>query len=176
MALPERQTWFGGVAEDPDLVFADRPEAQELKLLLEAWSSWPRAGRLPARARFDPADFPKLLPWICLIEFDGHRNRYRAYDGLFRYLGSAHVEQFRAQGLTGTYVSAMPDPFPERWFRAYDRLIERAAPMSVRGKPYLVGKSYLRFEMLFLPLCRNAPEDQDAVAFNLSCVRVEPAQ
>ena len=164
----------GGLSEDPTLTIVAEPAARVLRELLEAWRSWPKEGRLPRRAAFDPVDFPRLLPWMLLYEFDRHPNRYRDYDMLFRYVGTALGDTLRSGGLTGTYLSALPDPFPERWFPSNDRLRETATPLVVRGKPYLVDKTYLQFEMLYLPLARNAPADSGEVGFNLCCMHQEP--
>ena len=161
--------------DDPTLEIGDQPRAPLLQEFLAAWSAWPKTGPLPRRAAFDPIDFPRLLHWIGLQEFTGHPNRYRAYDALYRYVGSSRAELFRAANMTGTYVSAMQDPFPERWFSVYDQLIERRTPLVVRGRPYLVAKAFMRFEMLVLPLCRNDDAAGETVAFNLSCVQVEAA-
>ena len=165
-----------GLSEDPSLTIVAEPAARELKGLLAAWRSWPKDGRLPRRALFDPVDFPRLLPWMLLYEFDQHPNRYRDYDMLFRYIGSALADTLQSRGLTGSYISDLPDPFPERWFPTFDRLRETAAPMAVRGKPYLVDKTYLKFEMLYLPLARNEPADADEVGFNLLCMHQEPVR
>ena len=170
----------GGVAsvahelmEDPSLEIADARSGGPLHELLDAWLAWPKQGRLPPRAAFDPVDFPRLLPWIGLIEFDGHPNRHRRYDALYRYVGSTRAELFKTTRMTGRYVSSLLDP--ERWFGVYDALIARRAPLVVRGRPYRVGKAFLRFEMLMLPLCRNDDVEGRDIAFNLSYVQVEPA-
>jgi hypothetical protein len=164
-----------GLLEDPTLEIGEASTSAVLRELKAAWSAWPKRSGLPPRSAFDPIDFPQLLPWIGLVEFNGHSNRHRPYDALYRYVGSSRAELFRAAGLTGTYVSAMADPFPERWFTVYDRLMARRGPVVVRGKPYLVDKAFMRFEMLLLPLCRNEDTEGTEVAFNLSCVQVEPA-
>ena len=79
-----------------------------------------------------------------LLEFDRHPNRYRDYDARYRYIGSFYAEMFQNAGLTGTYMSDLPDPFPERWFPTFDVLRERAAPLVVHGKPYLVDKAHVQ--------------------------------
>lgn len=162
------------LAEDPRLEIGDAPRSGPLTELLAAWSAWPKQGRLPPRSAFDPVHFPRLLPWIGLIEFDRHANRYRRYDALYRYVGSTRAELFNTTRMTGRYVSSMADPVPERWFGVYDALMARCAPMVVRGRPYLVGKAFLRFEMLMLPLCRNEDLEGQEIAFNLSYAQVEP--
>ena len=161
--------------EDPTLeVIGAGPISIVLREFEAAWSTWPKRGALPPRSTFDPVDFPRLLPWIGLQEFNGHPNRYRSYDTLYRYFGSSRAELFKAAGLTGTYVSAMQDPFPERWVRVYDRVIAQRGPVVVRGKPYLVGKAFKRFEMLLLPFCRNEDAEGREVGFSLSCVQEQP--
>jgi hypothetical protein len=157
----------GGLSEDPNLTIAEAPTAPALRELLSAWQSWPKAGRLPRRDAFDPVGFPRHLSWLLLFEHTDHANRYRDYDLLYRYVGSAFAETLQSEGLTGTYLSALPDPFPERWFPTFDRLRESAKPFAVHGKPYLVDKTYLRFELLYLPLARNEPAEADAVGYCL---------
>ena len=164
-----------GLMEDPALEIADAPSSGPLTELLAAWSAWPKQGRLPPRSAIDPVDFPRLLPWIGLVEFDRHPNRYRAYDALYRYVGTTRAELFNTTRMTGRYASSMADPIPERWFRAYDALIARRAPLVVRGRPYMVGKAFMRFDMLMLPLCRNDDIEGKEIAFNLSYVHAEPA-
>jgi hypothetical protein len=163
----------GGLSEDPTLSIADLPTAPELQEMLTAWNSWPKDGRLPRRDAFDPVDFPRLLPWMLLFEIEARPNRHRDYDLLLRYIGTALGDTLQTQGLTGTYISDLPDPFPGRWFPSFDRLRQDARPLVVRGKPYLVDKTYLQFELLYLPLARNAPADSNAVAFNLMCMHRE---
>ena len=160
-------------SEDPNLTIADEPAATALREMLAAWRRWPKEGRLPRRSAFDPVDFPRLLPWMLLFEYEPRPNRYREYDMLLRYIGSSFGDTLQSQGLTGTYISALPDPFPERWFPSFDRLRQDAKPIAVRGKPYLVDKTYLQFELLYLPLARNAPGDAGEVAFNLACMHRE---
>jgi hypothetical protein len=161
--------------EDPTLEIAEAASSAMLRQLEAAWGAWPKRGVLPPRSAFDPIDFPRHLPWLLLLEFEGHANPYRPYDGLYRYLGSSLSELFKARQLTGTYVSALSDPFPERWFGVYDRLIARRGPLVVRGRPYLVGRSFMRFELLLLPLCRNEDAEGREVGFSLSCVQERPA-
>jgi hypothetical protein len=155
------------LSEDPNLTIVAEPTAPELMELLAAWQGWPKAGRLPRRKEFDPVGFPRHLPWVLLFEYATHANRYRDYDLLYRYVGTAFAETLQSEGLTGTYLSTLPDPFPERWFPTFDRQRETAQPFAVHGKPYLVDKTYLRFELLYLPLARNEPGDPDAVGFCL---------
>jgi hypothetical protein len=165
-----------GSSEDPNLSIAAEPEAAELRALLAAWDGWPKSGPLPRRCAFDPVAFPRLLPWMLLFEFTPHANRHRDYDMLYRYVGTAFAETLDSEGLTGTFLSALPDPYPERWFPAFDRLRETAKPLAVRGKPYLVDKTYWKFELLYLPLARNEPADAYEVGFNLICMHREPVR
>lgn len=163
----------GDLSEDPNLAFADEPAARMLRELRATWYSWPRDGSIPRRNAFDPVEFPRLLPWMLLFEYEARPNRYRDYDLLYRYVGTSFADTLQSEGLTGTYLSALPDPFPDRWLPSFDRLRQDARPLAVRGKPYLVDKTYFRFELLYLPLARNTPGDADAVAFNLVCMHRE---
>ncbi|HVM83362.1 MAG TPA: hypothetical protein VMW18_05695 [Candidatus Binatia bacterium] len=164
---PSEGLAFEGRSEDPTLEIIDRPAAASLIELLAAWNAWPKVGRVPRRSAFDPVAFPRLLPWIGLVEFHARPNRYRDYDALYRYVGSARAEMFRTSGMTRSYMSELQQG-GERWFAVYDRLIADAGPLVVRGRPYLVGRDFMRFEMLMLPLGRDKPVEDDRVAYILS--------
>ena len=161
---------FEGRSEDPTLEIIDQPAAASLIELLAAWNAWPKVGRVPRRSAFDPVAFPRLLPWIGLVEFHQRPNRYRAYDALYRYVGSARAERFGTSGMTRNYMSELQES-GERWFAVYDRLIGDAAPLVMRGRPYLVGRDFMEFEMLMLPLGRDKPVEDDRVTYILSLVQ-----
>jgi len=151
----------------PELSFVAEPTERKLIDLLRRWQSWPTTDGLPGRDQFDPTDMPHLLPHLALVEYDSHENPYRPYDALFRYIGSRIGEDFRMSQHTRQYMSDFGSPIAERWFPVYDRLRSTRAPFAVQGIPVLLDKTYLRFEVLYLPLSRgNAtkPEQQQATA------------
>ncbi|HVI91409.1 MAG TPA: PAS domain-containing protein [Dongiaceae bacterium] len=148
--------------ESPSLMICAAPTEAKLRALLQHWQSWPKRNDLPGRDQFEPADMPHLLPHLCLLEFDRHANPYRDYDALFRYIGTRIGEDFNMSNSTRTHMSDFGATFSQRWFPVYDRVIESRRPLVVQGVPYLIDKTYLRFELLFLPLTRGDATVKDA--------------
>ena|GEM_PF-3165316 len=141
--------------ESPSLMICAAPIEAKLRELLQHWQNWPKRNGLPGRDQFEPADMPHLLPHLCLLEFDRHANPYRDYDALFRYIGTRIGEDFSMSNSTRTHMSDFGSTFSQRWFPVYDRVIKTRHPLVVQGVPYLIDKTYLRFELLFLPLTRG---------------------
>jgi hypothetical protein len=150
--------------ESPSLTISATPDEAKLRELLQHWENWPKRDGLPGRDQFEPADMPHLLPHLCLMEFDRHANPYRDYDGFFRYIGTRIGEDFSMSSSTRTHMSDFGSAFSQRWFPVYDRVIESRRPLAVQGVPYLIDKTYLRFELLFLPLTRGDATAQDAAS------------
>jgi len=147
--------------ESPSLMISSAPTEVKLLELLQHWQNWPKRNDLPGRDQFEPADMPHLLPHLCLLEFDRHANPYRDYDALFRYIGTRIGEDFNMSNSTRTHMSDFGSTFSQRWFPVYDRVIETRRPLVVQGIPYLIDKTYLRFELLFLPLTRGDAKVKD---------------
>jgi hypothetical protein len=145
--------------ESPALTFLAAPAEPKLAELLTRWHSWPKAGGLPGRDQFEPADMPHLLPDIILVEYDRHGNPYRDYDILFRYIGSRIGEAFSMAQNTRNHMSDFGPQFADRWFPVFDRVRDTRMPVTVQGVPYLIDKTYLRFEVTFLPLTRGDATD-----------------
>jgi hypothetical protein len=169
----------------PDLTFVATPAAPALGELLQAWQSWPNQHGIPSRDSFDPFDIPSLLPWLSLIEIDRHPNHYRPFDAMYRSIGTSLGEFFQITQRTRQYLSDLGPHIAQRWFPVYDHLFATRHPFAVRGIPYLVGKDYLRFELLMLPLTRGralpaatqepVPAAGD-IAFAIFAIHVTPNQ
>jgi hypothetical protein len=167
--------------ETPELTLSTAPVEPKLAELLMRWQSWPAAGGLPGRDQFEPADMPHLLPDLVLVEYDRHGNPYRDYNILFRYIGSRVGDDFSMSQSTRSHITDFGPDFANRWFPVFDRLRETRIPVTVQGVPYLIDKTYLRFEMLFLPLARGDAANpahqssvQAEVAFALFATHVGP--
>ena len=50
---------------------------EKLSALLDYWRSKCRARAMPARADIDPAEIPRLLPYLMLLDMPKGRLRYR---------------------------------------------------------------------------------------------------
>ena len=161
--------------ESPILDLLTTPTVSFLGDLLAHWQAWSKAGGMPHRDRFDPVDFPRLLPDLSLIGIDRHANAYRDYDVLFRSIGTRLGQHFSMTGFTRRHLSDLGAPFAPRWFTVYDRLRHTAQPLTVSGVPYLMNKTYLRFEILLLPLTAGPDERGTAhVDFALYAAHFEP--
>ena len=144
--------------EDPRWHSKARLERPELIELLGKWQEWARVESIPLRPRFDPVDFPKLLPWVVLAEVlnDGPQ-----FDAKFRYLGSEIVHNFKSANLTGKRLSDLEPVFVHRWSEVGEKVVATRAPQFFGGAPFMVDKAFLQLEMLALPLSKAG----DAVDF-----------
>ena len=138
--------------EDPRWHSKARLEQAELLGLLEQWQGWARLEPVPLRKRFDPVDFPKLLPWIILAEVLNDRPQF---DARFRYLGTEIVHNFKSANLTGTRVSDLAPIFARRWAEVGEKVVAARAPQFLHGAPFMVDKAFLKLEMLALPLSKK---------------------
>ena len=140
--MQEESQWHSKAAlEQPALIDLHR-----------RWQDWAKAEAIPLRAQFDPVDFPRLLPWLVLAEFIAGAP---TLDATLRYIGSEIVHYFDSQNLTGTRLSDLEPVFVARWTKVGEAVIEARAPQFFAGTPYLVDRSYLKLEMLALPLSRE---------------------
>lgn len=167
--------------ESPELAFSESLAEPRLTELLARWQSWPKIDGIPGRDQFEPADIPHLLPDLVLAEYDRHGNPYRDYDTLFRYIGSRIGNDFSMTQSTRGHMSDFGADFADRWFPVFDRVRETRQPVMVQGVPYLIDKTYLRFEMVLLPLARgdatnrvDRPTGPAEVAFTLFAAHFSP--
>lgn len=135
-------------------------QSQSLHRLLETWQQWAIEDGIPYRRRFDPADFPTLLPWIVLGEIVERPNETRNYDILYRYLGTQFTQFFAAGSTTRMHLSEVGPPYTERWFTMTDRVLTARAPCFFGGAPYGTEYDYLNLEMLALPFARDPGQDK----------------
>jgi hypothetical protein len=133
-------------------------ESPALLELLETWREWAKADGLPKRARFDPIDFPPLLPWIILGEIIGRPTGSRDYDVYYRYIGTEFAHYFAAGSTTRMHLSEVGHPYTERWFATADAVLAAGEPCCFIGAPYGTDHDYLNFEMLALPFARDDGE------------------
>ncbi len=152
---------------------ADEIKTEALQALEAAWRNWRRDTPLPARGLFDPMDFPELLPWMLLGEIvPAKAAKTRAYDVMFRYLGSEFERYFKASKLNRAFLSDIGAPYTERWFAVYDAVTSLQAPHYFTGAPFGTGYEYLPLEMLALPF---AKVDASEIGFVLCAfARLEP--
>jgi hypothetical protein len=138
--------------EDPRWHGKTELERPELLGLLKQWQGWARLEPVPLRKRFDPVDFPKLLPWVILAEVLNDRPQF---DARFRYLGTEIVYNFNSANLTGMRLSDLEPIFVRRWSEVGEKVVAARAPQVFHGAPFMVDKAFLKLEMLALPLSKS---------------------
>lgn len=102
---------------------------------------------MPERADISPTHFPRLLPFISIVQIDTVSNRYKIR------LAGTRLRDFYDQEITGHYVDELDwGDKREYWIAAYTRIIEEAKPAQgiVRGPR--VQKEHLVQFWLKLPL------------------------
>lgn len=129
-----------------------------LGALLGAWRNWAGEDVIPQRSRFDPFEFPAILPLMILGEVTDQPNHARPYDLMFRYIGSQFSTFFDAGKVTRARLSEIGPPFEERWFAVADAVMAAAAPCCFEGAPYGTTYEHVLLEMLALPLARPSGE------------------
>jgi hypothetical protein len=130
-------------------------ESPALLALESAWRNWAGEDGIPKRARFDPANFPLILPWMILGELADKANDTRPYDVFFRYIGTEFAHYFQAQATTRMHLSEVGPPYAERWFAIADAALKTKAPCYFSGAPIGTGFEYIALEMLALPFARE---------------------
>jgi hypothetical protein len=124
----------------------------ELRDLVATWRGWSAAAPLPLRERFDPIDFPKLLPWIVLMEI---LPEAAEFDARIRYVGTEIVHYFNSENITGKALSDLGPIYWKRWADVGRQVSDARAPLYFQGSPFMVGKAHVDFEMLVLPLSKT---------------------
>lgn len=123
-----------------------------LRCLADYWrAARPAPGLLPGRQHLDPAEIPKLLPWLCLFDVARPGPRFR-----YRLVGTALVRMMD-QDPTGRWLDEVHPAF--RGSVAYPQFVEvaeDAVPDYWRGRPsFHTTKDFVSMERLLLPLARD---------------------
>lgn len=141
-------------------------QSPHLHSLLTAWQAWAKEDGVPRRTRFDPFEFPPLLPLMVLAEIVDEPNPSRPYDVLYRYVGSDFSTFFDSGKVTRAKLSEIGAPFNERWFAISDAVLAVKAPCFFNGSPLGTAYSHVSLEMLALPFARDGA-DAHTVGFVL---------
>lgn len=127
-------------------------ERDALRDLTAVWQGWAKTAPLPLRDQFDPVDFPKLLPWIVLMEILPEAPEL---DARIRYVGTEIVHYFNSENITGKMLSDLGPIYWDRWADVGRQVSQARAPLCFQGAPFLVGKAHISLEMLVLPLSKT---------------------
>jgi len=102
---------------------------------------------MPSRRDIDPAEIPKLLPQLQLIEMIGERYRYRL-------VGTSLVQAF-GKDYTGKHADEVSDAARAGAISRIYRLVqEKRQPVFLRSS-YVAGKNELIANRLYLPLSND---------------------
>jgi hypothetical protein len=144
---------------DAELAF----ERKELNELVAIWRAKTKDKAIPSRADFDARTIKPYMRNLAILDVipqpDGSR-RYRQ-----RYEGSAIVEIFGEQ--TGKYLDEyMPPDRVARWVAGHDIIALSGRPLRFVINYNSPALSYLKSEVLILPLSDDGATTNMVMAFN----------
>jgi hypothetical protein len=152
-----------------DAFSLEAPRDSVIAALHRYWAALRRDRLMPSRADFDPAQIPKLLPYVILFNVEGRGGPY-----IVRLVGE-EVQRFVGRNTTGLPAgSFMPPSAAATMIGILDAVATGRAPRFRAGKAHWhEDKSYRDFEACFLPLS----SDGETVNIILGAVRFpfEPA-
>ncbi len=137
-----------------------------------------RRGGVPLRGDLDPADIPRLLPFVFIVEKVRESGRFffrLSGTGIRDIMGSENTGHFLDELLRGEDLATVS--------RMFDQVLEQGVCIrSIEGLTYS-DRSYLRVEILRLPLraddgdqrlvlgCLSRIEDDDRPEQTLSSIK-----
>lgn len=137
------------------------PASPRLRAFQAYWRGLAPEGAVAAYSAFDVIQLPRaLLPFLILLDVieDGRDFRYRV-------VGTGVVDAI-GRDFTGETVSEYRHRHePPAVAEGYRRVCARRAPDLYQGTLESVGKEFIRYERLAMPLAG----DDDRVAYILSC-------
>lgn len=115
------------------------------------WHSIAPSGRLPGRQHFDPAEVPRLLPHLWLIDVEPDPRRFR-----WRLIGT-EAQGGKLRLRPGDLLEDHLDSAELARARAVlEAVLESPAPSWARGRPVMPhAPSVISLERLILPLARD---------------------
>jgi hypothetical protein len=119
----------------------------EQRQLFDYWVEKSRAGGMPGRRDIAPADIPRLLPHVSLLDVLPDSGGFR-----YRLAGSRLREVFDRE-VTGTIISAASEGGKAGyWFMAHERVVKSARPVNGAMRGARQSKEHLVQFWLRLPL------------------------
>ena len=134
-------------------------EPEILQELFQYWEKIKGGKSMPARKDFRPADVPRLLPHIVMVDVEHDTGRF-----LTRLVGTETVKAMGVD-LTGRYVNDIPSMSVV--LDRYLWVIEKKIPYIFAGKMAWSEKSYLDYFALGLPLSED-DEKVDIIMWGLT--------
>ena len=134
----------------PDLAFRTQLVVPEQRQLYDYWRACCAQRVMPSRADISPMDFPKLLPFVSLVDVETDASRFRVR------LAGTRLRDVYDREITGRYIDELD--FGDKidyWLSAYRRVAMNRRPAQgvVRGPRR--NKDHLVQFWLRLPLSPN---------------------
>lgn len=125
----------------------------ELNTFLEYWLNKRGERDFPSRSEINPAEFPRLLPWINMYDvLDGGR------DFRFRICGTALTEVIGFE-VGGKLVSEVAPQVAERINLTLQAVLETRAPIrATTNRSAIPGQDFQGSEACALPLSSNGTD------------------
>jgi len=125
-----------------------------VRQLFDYWRSLARAPDvLPSRAGFDPAQVPKLLPYVWMLDVQRAPLRFR-----YRLIGTAHTtatgRDYTGQWMDEAHAAQRVQESP--LYPELRAVAEEGRPAFRSGPPTIhLDRDYIRLETLLLPLASD---------------------
>jgi hypothetical protein len=147
MTMPSKVPGYTDGREMHVTALVDVPFLEEL---LALWRARRGERLMPARHDFDAVELMRFGGRIALIDVEYDPKRYR-----FRLIGSKMTEVL-GRDCTGAYVDDLYDPaFYHTAVEPYEIVLRDRKPVTSHGNMKRMGKEFLRFQSLDLPLSRD---------------------
>lgn len=118
-----------------------------LRDLIQYWMAAARDRDMPARRDIDPAEIPRLLPFVWLCDYLSESRRFR-----YRLMGD-HVRDAYDCNITGRHLDEMvPSDAQQRVFYYFHKVVEVPCVVHVSGRLYAEAKAPAQGERVLLPL------------------------
>lgn len=140
------------IREPSQVAFRAQLVMPEQRQLYDYWLERAAGAAMAARCDIRPADFPRLLPHVSLIDVEPAPRRFR-----FRLAGT-RVREIYDREVTGLYLDEIDwGGQADYWRAAHQRVAERGRPAQGVVRALRVAKDHLVHFWLRLPLRTDGP-------------------
>ena len=144
------------------------PEQQQL---FEYWRGKCQNGTLPCRDDISPTHFPRMLPWVSLVDYEAKTERFR-----IRLAGTQLREIYDCE-LTGCYVDDVGwGELSGYWNCAYKQIVDSAHPAQGVVRAPCRSSDHLVQFWLRLPLAGPSGAVEMILAYDVFRPAVEMAE
>lgn len=124
-----------------------------VRQLIAYWLAAAGTRDMPARRDIDPAEIPRLLPFVWLCDYLPETRRFR-----YRLMGD-HVRDAYDSNPTGRYVDEVVSPGAKgRVDDYFSKVVELPCVLHIRGRLYAEAKTPAQGERILLPLSSDGSQ------------------